>query len=387
MARIFSATTLAAAAALFGVLTWHSNAAFAGTIIVNPGDDLKAAVEGASAGDVIELTKGTHVVPDTFCPAPPASCTLITIPGGVSIMADPAAPHGTVVIEGGSNSERNTLFGSTGTNITVSGLKFVPEAGATMGGRAVWVPIGGAGDLVFNDNIVDRFTDAVFAVAQTGGTIEFRNNTVTIVDRDPAANNGFLGGNAALTVLFANLESLDASGNQIHGPGRNVERFIAVVGLVIFNTTHTIETVAFWNNAVNGFDIGIFTSGEVGGGTGVTVAENRVHNNGTGIQAGQVPDPDITIPTPADETIIAKNRITGNSQGVFLDTNASNTTIEENQIAGNVDGTIIDNGTSTTIGENLIRGKSSDTAVTIPPALPPGNQFDPVTGRVEDALP
>ncbi len=340
-------------------------AALAATVTVSPFDNLKTKVEGATSGDMVELLKGTHVV-----------IAEINIPTGVSIMADPAAPHGTVVVQGGNNSTRLTIFRSTGSGITISGIKFVPDPAATLGGRAVWVPVGGE-NLTFNDNIVDRFTDAVFALLQTGGTLEFRNNRVTIVDRDPAANNNFLGGNAALTVLFADLDALDASGNTVHGPGRNVSRFIAVVGIIVFNTTQTIGRVDIWNNAISNFDLGIFSSGQVGL-DGATIAENRLHSNGAGIEVGQVPDPDITIPTPAESTTLFKNRITGNDFGVIIAANAMGTTLTRNQIAGNSEAAIIDDAATgeTTIGDNLIRGKDTGNR----PNLPPGKAFDPVIG-------
>ena len=356
---------------LIGIVAVAS-ATHAATIIVNPGDDLKSAVEGAAPNDVVELRQGIH----------PVSCAAgtncITIPSGVTIMADATAPQGTVVVQGGDNSLRITLFSSTGTDITVSGLKFVPDPSAAMGGRAVWFAQGG-GNLVFNDNIVKQFTDAVFARNQTVGDIQFRNNDVTIVDRDPAANNGFIGGNAALTVLFAELDRLNASGNTIHGPGRNVERFVAVTGVIVFNTSQTVGSMDIWNNAIKGFDFAIFTSGQVGE-DGVAIMENRLHSNGVALGVGQVPDPDITIPTPACCTNIVQNRITGNDIGILIAENAEDTNINRNQIAGNREAPIIDDtgGSTTTIGDNLIRGKNSGYR----PPIPPGMAFDPVTGPV-----
>ena len=347
-------------------LLFICNKAMTATITVDPAtDDLKTTIESAATGDILELLKGTHVV-----------TAEINIPSGVAIMADPAAPHGTVVVQGGNNSTRLTIFRSIGSDITISGLKFVPDPAASLGGRAVWVPNGGE-NLGFNDNIVDRFTDAVFAFFQTGGDLEFLNNLVTIVDRDPDANNGFLGGNAALTVLFANLDSLNASGNTIHGPGRNVNRFIAVVGIIVFNTTQTIGTIDYLNNAIKNFDFGIFSSGQVGF-DNAHIAENRINTNGAGIGVGQVPDPDITIPTPAESTSIINNRITGNDIGVLIAANAMGTFLDRNQIAGNSEAAIIDDAVAgeTTFGDNLIRGKDTGNR----PNLPPGMAFDPVTG-------
>jgi hypothetical protein len=334
-------------------------------ITVDPAvDDLKLTVESADAEDALELLKGVHTVDEE-----------IIIPSDITIMADPTAPHGSVVVQGGNNSTKLTLFRSSGSEITISSIRFEPDPDASLGGRAVWVPNGG-GNLTFSDNIVNQFTDAVFAFGQTSGTLEFRNNDVTIVDRDPDANNGFLGGNAGLTVLFAELSNLNASGNTIQGPGRNVNRFIAVSGIIVFNISQTIGSINLWNNNIKGFDIGLFTSGKVST-EGATLAENSLHNNGAGVVVGQVPPPDITDPTPAENTMIEKNRITGNDIGVLIDENSNDTLISRNQIAGNRAAQIIDNAPDgeTTIGENLIRGKNTDN----PPSLPPGRAFDPVT--------
>lgn len=362
-----------------GALLWLSGillialapaVAGAAVIKVDPSvDDLEAVVESATTGDVLELMKGTHSVSAT-----------ISVPGGVTITADPAAPHGSVVVQGGDNSARLNIFESTASDITISGLKFVPASEATLGGRAVWLALGG-GDLVFNDNIVQEFTDALFAVSLSSGNLEFRNNSITVVDRDPDANDGFLGGNAALTVLFCNLASLDASGNRIHGPGRNVERFIAVSGVIVFNDTQSIGAIDVWNNGVKNFDMGIFSSGEVGAG-GADIAENRLESNGAGVAVGQVPDPDITIPTPAESTRIEKNRVTGNDIGLLIASNALGTFIDANQIAGNRYFAVLDDAASgeTTFGDNLIRGKDANTV----PPIPPGKAFDPVTGPVAD---
>lgn len=235
----------------------------------------------------------------------------------------------------------------------------------------------GGGNLTFNDNIVDKFTDAVFAFFQSGGSVNFRNNWVTVIDRDPNANSGLLGGNAALTILFANLDSADASGNTIHGPGRNVSRDIAVTGLIIFNTTQTIGSIDIWNNAISNFDFAVFSSGEVGI-SGARISENRLHTNGAGVGVGQVPDPSITIPTPADNTRVSQNRITGNDFGIIVAANAVKTTISRNQIAGNREAAILDLAAAgeTTVGDNLIRGKDTGNQ----PAIPPGMAFDPVVG-------
>lgn len=148
-----------AAAAAFMFIAAQATAA---TIIVEPTDDLETAIETASAGDVVELKQGTHSVTCL------AETNCITIPSGVTIMADPAAPPRSVVVEGGDNTNRISIFESSGTDITISGIKFVPDPAAPNGGRAVWVP-GGGGDLMFNDNVVHQFTDAVFAFSQTTG--------------------------------------------------------------------------------------------------------------------------------------------------------------------------------------------------------------------------
>lgn len=364
--KVLTTAAVAAAFALAG-----GAAAQAATVFVEPGDDLEAAVEGASAGDVVELKQGTHPV---TCAAGTAC---IDIPDGVTIMADPAAPHGSVVVEGGDNTNRVQVFASGGTDITISGIRFVPDPNAPNGGRAVWVPAGG-GDLTFNDNIVERFTDAVFARGQTSGSLEFLNNVVTLIDRDPASNSGFLGGNAAFTVLIADVDAVEAAGNVVHGPGRNVDRFIAVTGIIIFNFAgFVIDDIDIWNNAVSNVDFAIFSSG------GVTntadIAENRLHTNGAGIAVAQVPPPDITDPTPAENTNLLQNRISGNDFGVIIDTNAEDTFLDRNQIAGNPGAAVLDLAAAgeTTFGTNLIRGKDTGT-----PDVPPGRAFDPVTGSV-----
>jgi len=342
----------------------------AGTIVVEPTDDLESAVENAGFGDVVELKQGTHLV---TCLPEDSPC--ITIPSGVTIMADPGAPPRSVVVEGGDNTNRIIPFGSTGTDIEISGIKFEPDSMAPNGGRAVWLALGG-GDLLFNDNVVHQFTDAVFARGQTTGEIKFINNVVELVDRDPDSNNGFLGGNAAFTALFVNLTNFEAAGNVVHGPGRNVDRFIAVTGVIVFNfDTQTIDDIDIWNNAISNVDIAIFSSGGV---TNTSViAENRLHSNGAGVVVGQVPPPDITDPTPAVNTNVLQNRISGNNFGLFIASNATDTFIERNQIAGNSDAAFIDDGTNTVFGENLIRGKDTGT-----PDTPPGLAFDPVTGSV-----
>lgn len=341
----------------------------AATIVVEPTDDLESAVENANAGDVVELKKGTHSV---TC-SPGEAC--ITIPSEVTIMADPAAPPRSVVIEGGDNTNRINIFESNGTDITISGIKFVPDPMAPNGGRAVWVA-GGGGNLTFNDNVVQQFTDAVFAFSQTTGEIGFINNVVELIDRDPDSSNGFLGGNAAFTALFVDLANFEAAGNVVHGPGRNVDRFIAVTGVIVFNSdTDVIDDIDIWNNAVSNVDIAIFSSG------GVTntsdIAENRLHTNGAGILVGQVPPPDITDPTPAVNTNVLQNRISGNDFGLIIADNAIDTFIDRNQIAGNSEAAFIDDGTDTLFGQNLIRGKDTGT-----PTFPPGLAFDPVTGPV-----
>jgi len=107
-------------------------------ITVDPAtDDLKTKIESAIAGDVVELLKGTHVVPTPGTAGPNVSTCLIDIPAGVTIMADPSAPHASVVVQGGDNSRRATVFCSTGAGITISGIRFVPAADAANGGRAV----------------------------------------------------------------------------------------------------------------------------------------------------------------------------------------------------------------------------------------------------------
>lgn len=206
--------------------------------------------------------------------------------------------------------------------------------------------------------------------------MKFINNIVDLIDRDPDSNSGFLGGNAAFTALFVNLTNFEAAGNIVHGPGRNVDRFIAVSGIIIFNSeTHVIVDIDIWNNAISNVDIAIFSSGAV---TNTSdIAENRLHTNAAGVLVGQVPPPDITDPTPAVNTNVLQNRISGNDFGLIIASNATDTFIDRNQIAGNSVAAVVDDGTNTTFGKNLIRGKDTGT-----PTFPPGLAFDPVTGPI-----
>ena len=354
----------------------------------------------------------------------------IVLPGTVTITKWPDAP-GTITIQAGTNIDPDTtttfcahppgnpgtrnVFCSSGKDfITIADLNFVPFSGVTVvknppdpsSGREVWAVKNGGSTLIFRDNTVSNFTDALF-VEGGGSFLHFLNNGVNLADRYPlsctCSNNVMCscGGNAAFTVAHGSgaQSNVEFDGNTVVGPGASIARAFAVVGGIVYDDQSQVTSVEMKNNRVSQCDHGLFISAIGNCGTATcdnTVSGNTGSNNGNGltISRGNNPSggpscsPAGPSPLPASGMSITKNTFNSNnydggciasytgvpgnpSPSLIMNNNIFNG--NKNQCLENYSG-VGPNGSSP--GNNICRGPGNNG----PPPAPPGKGVNPGRG-------
>jgi|GEM_PF-1409364 len=293
---------------------------------------IQAAVNAASAGDIIKVAPGTYteqvVINNT-------SLTLEGAGAGSTIIVAPESRTSFTFSESGSSWEPVVFaFGRTNNNGTISGTDTITVtiSGFTIDGddrvpttnyRSAGILLRNAEGVISNNTVQNMSIDGkeTFGIAAYGDSdVVISGNNVSGYARVGIVANGDNSTNPDPNAII--------TGNTVTGPG--------------------MDEVVTW--APNGIQIGYGATGKI---IGNTVRDNGYPGSdwsGSGI-----------LVTKSDGVEVYDNTVTGNEIGIGSDGVINGTWIHDNMVDGNTFGISIQNeAVNTTIENNIITNNSYD---------------------------
>jgi parallel beta-helix repeat protein len=319
------------------------------TIILNPGQSIQAAVNGAASGDTILLNPGTYTQQVTINKSltlqgngagaiiqSPTALTndsfglsvLVEVNSGATVNINnmtvegpgaPASPNNTLVGIGVFGGATANLTGDTINQINLgSGLFGLQTGFAIQVGGTGAQAVGQVGNATITDCTITDYQKVGVIIGNSGSSGTITGNTITGIGPTPlTAQNGIQisPGSASATVSNNTI-----SGNEFTGTGSGPDPTVDQQAVGILNF---INGCIITGNTVFGNDEGIFSTNT--GTTATTISGNTVENNrfqGILLSSGTA--------------TVSNNTITGNNIGVAIRASANSVNAQGTLISNNI---------------------------------------------------